>query len=121
VIRDVGPLEEFPEWQMRILSVEGREIGIVRLGRQVYALRNVCPHQTGPLCRGLVFGKVVAAGAGRVEVDREHPVVTCPWHGWEFDLMSGRCLTDRSKRVAVYPTEVRENRVFLRTGESPRS
>jgi len=120
VIRDVGPLEEFPEWQMRILSVGGREIGIVRLGRQVYALRNVCPHQAGPLCRGLVFGKVVAAGAGRVEVDREHPVVTCPWHGWEFDLMSGRCLTDRSKRVAVYPTEVRENRVFLRTGESSR-
>jgi nitrite reductase (NADH) small subunit len=112
---DVGALDEFPEWRMRVLRIEGREIGVVRLRGRIYALRNACPHQSGPLCAGMVLERVVAEGAGRVGVDRDHPVVTCPWHGWEFDLATGRCLTDRRLRAAAYPVEVRDGRVLLET------
>lgn len=112
---DVGALEEFPEWHMRVLRLEGREIGVVRLRGQVYALRNVCPHQAGPLCSGMVLARVVAEAAGGLRVDHDHPVVTCPWHGWEFDLASGRCLTDPRLRVATYPVEVRDGRVHVDT------
>jgi nitrite reductase/ring-hydroxylating ferredoxin subunit len=115
MIHDVGPVDVFPEWRMRIVRLEGREIGVVRVRGAGYALRNVCPHQTGPLCQGMVVERVVSDAAGRLHLDPDHPVVTCPWHGWEFDLATGRCLADPSMRVATYPVELRDGRVYVVT------
>ena len=114
--RDVGPVDAFPEWRMQVVRLDGREIGIVRLRGRLYAVRNICPHQTGPLCLGMVVERVVADHAGRVGVDRDHPVVTCPWHGWEFDLHTGQCLADPAMRVATYGVETHGGRVFVVTG-----
>ena len=40
-------------------------------------------------------------------------VLRCPWHGWEFDPASGRCLDDDSMRVAVYPAKAVDGRVLV--------
>ena len=43
----------------------------------------------------------------------ERRVLHCPWHGWEFDLESGRCPEDDRMRVAVYPVRVEDGRVLV--------
>jgi nitrite reductase (NADH) small subunit len=40
-------------------------------------------------------------------------VLHCPWHGWEFDLDSGRCPEDVRMRVAVYPVKIESGRVLI--------
>lgn len=55
----------------------GEEIAIFHVKDAFYAIQNQCPHQGGPLGEGEITGQCV----------------TCPWHGWEFDLTSGDCLT----------------------------
>jgi nitrite reductase (NADH) small subunit len=57
----------------------GRVVALFRVDGRYYALDGVCPHAGGPLGEGRLSGNVV----------------TCPWHGWQFDVTTGRhCLND---------------------------
>ena len=47
-----------------------------------------------------------------MRLGREGEVVTCPWHGWEYDLTSGRTLTHQA-RVATYSVSLKDDRVFV--------
>jgi nitrite reductase/ring-hydroxylating ferredoxin subunit len=88
--------------------VAGRELGVVRDPRdgRLWALRNRCPHHGAPLCLGTVKSREAGTpGTYRVA---ERRVLRCPWHGWEFDLETGRCLDEPSMRVATYQVSVRE-------------
>ena len=74
-----------------VARVGGREIGVVLDGDQPKAIRNRCPHMGAPLCLGTVREREAGTpGSYRFEGRR---VLHCPWHGWEFDLDSGVCLT----------------------------
>ena len=53
---------ELPPGERRIVEVEGRSIGVFNVGGTYYALRNACPHQGAPLCRGSVQGTARTAG-----------------------------------------------------------
>src|SRR5919108_5512523 len=113
----VGRIDDLDEGPCSILELEGRSIGIVRYGGQVYAIRNICPHQQGPLCEGRIFPTHTATVQpdGRVSeyLDHDRPVIACPRHGWEFDLRTGRCLADPARRVAVYPVAVENDEVVV--------
>ena len=92
----------------KIVEVEGRSIGIFNVHGTFYALRNSCPHQGGPLCRGSIKGMtsplpLPANISGRATGE----ILRCPWHGWEFDLTTGRaiCEPDRT-RVRTYEVTV---------------
>jgi len=65
---------EVPLAAAREVVCEGRVIAVFNVNGTFYALDGVCPHQGGPLGRGLVEGCTV----------------TCPWHGWQFDVRSGQ-------------------------------
>jgi nitrite reductase/ring-hydroxylating ferredoxin subunit len=86
----VGPLSEFPPGERRIVEAGARSIGVFRVGDRFYGIRNRCPHQGGPLCRGHVLGDAVADGPGRASVSSDPLRIACPWHGWEYDLDSGQ-------------------------------
>src|SRR5438105_1510909 len=86
----VGTVAEIPPGQRRIVELEGRSIGVFNVGGAFYALRNACPHQSGPLCRGQITGLLGASDQKHLELSREGEIVRCPWHGWEFDITSGR-------------------------------
>jgi nitrite reductase/ring-hydroxylating ferredoxin subunit len=110
---DVGPLEAFEEGRIRLVRVGRNRVGVLRwTNGKIYALRNTCPHQGGPVCEGGV-GPMVVAGERGVDVDREHPVVTCAWHHWEFDATTGRAVFDERVRVRTHPVEVRDGRVLV--------
>lgn len=96
-----------------IARVEGREIGVIldRETGELYALRNRCPHYGAPLCKGSVRPRLKGA-PGRYELDTQR-VLHCPWHGWQFDLVSGRSADDSKMRVAVYDARIESGRVLV--------
>jgi nitrite reductase/ring-hydroxylating ferredoxin subunit len=121
VIVDAGPLEEFREREVTLVRLEGREVGIVRWNGEVYALANVCAHQQGPLCRGTLAARLDAPAPGTMELDEGSPVLACPWHGWEFDVRTGRALWDQQYRVRTYTAHVEEGRVLVELRRSSSS
>jgi nitrite reductase/ring-hydroxylating ferredoxin subunit len=111
---DVGAAGDLPDGAVRVVRVGRRELGIARWGDSYYAIRNVCPHQLGPLAAGRVRLKLVLGERfGQLAVEEGSPVIACPWHGWEFELASGCALTDPAFRVAVYPVSVEDERLVV--------
>ncbi len=91
----VGTVADFPEGTHRVVSVDGREVGVFNIGGRLYGLLNRCAHQGGPLCRAArTTGTLVADAGGRWLPRWEHEgeIVACPWHGLEYHVPSGRCL-----------------------------
>jgi 3-phenylpropionate/trans-cinnamate dioxygenase ferredoxin subunit len=89
------------------VTLEGRSIGIFNIGGEFFALRNVCPHQGGPLCEGVLSGLVAPGTPGEYRYSGRKEVLRCPWHGWEFDVRTGRSYIDPERtRVRTYPVEL---------------
>ena len=86
----VGKVSDFENGGRKIIDVNGKSVGIFRIGDQFYAIRNRCPHQWGPLCLGDFAARAVSGGPGDVHLDPGPPLLACPWHGWEYDLATGQ-------------------------------
>jgi nitrite reductase/ring-hydroxylating ferredoxin subunit len=113
---DVGAASDFAERRVRIVNAGDREIGVLRWRDRFFAVHNRCPHQSGPVCLGIVSGRLTSHAPGSMEVDEETPVLACPWHGWEFELERGRALWDPSYAVRVVPVSVESGRVLVEVG-----
>lgn len=102
-----------------VLAVAGEvEIGVFRVDDQLVAYENRCMHQGGPVCTGEIMGRYeqVLNPDGTVAGERfndAEPHLVCPWHGWEYDLASGRCTADRRFRLRRYPLTVRDGDVYV--------
>lgn len=87
----VGPcVDEIPEGGRFIGTFGNREIGILHVDGEFYAFLHRCPHLGGPLCEGVVLGLVTSTGPGELDFDADRKMLTCPWHGWEFELKTGQ-------------------------------
>ena len=103
----VAEATEIPPGGRKIVEVAGRSIGVFNLDGEFFALRNRCPHQGGPLCAGKIFGLISAAVPGAIEYSRPGEILTCAWHGWEFDIRTGRSWCDPDRlRVRRYEVSV---------------
>ncbi|MHB8611433.1 MAG: Rieske (2Fe-2S) protein [Candidatus Dormibacteraceae bacterium] len=114
---DVGPVSDFGDRRFRIVNAGGREIGVLRWRDRFFAVHNRCPHQKGPLCLGVVSGRLHSRAPGSMELDDENPVIACPWHGWEFDLESGRALWEEGYAAKVVQVRIEDGRVLLEVGK----
>ena len=98
--------QDLPPGARVIVQAGEREIGVFNVGGEIFAVRNRCPHQAGPVCEGGLFERVCAAVApgGRIRewIEDDGYVLACPWHGWEFDIRSGGCLWNRELRLRTY-------------------
>jgi nitrite reductase/ring-hydroxylating ferredoxin subunit len=94
-------LSELPPGKTALVTVAGLDVALFRQGDEIFAIGNACPHQGGNLCDG------------RVEGD----IVTCPLHGWEFDLRSGACMTVPGESVPRLAVTVAAGAVFLEEAE----
>ena len=108
----VGPLSELPVGERRLIKANGKSIGVFNTGKQVVAVLNICPHAYAPVCRGKVGGTTLPSKAGEFVWGRENEILRCPWHGWEFDLHSGQCLTDRRK-LKRFPVQIRDDEIYV--------
>lgn len=103
----VGTVAEIPDGGRKIVEVAGRSIGIFNLGGDFFALRNRCPHQGGPLCEGRRWSAIEASVPGEVRTSRAGEILTCAWHGWEFDIRTGHSWCDPARlRVRSYDVHV---------------
>ena len=103
----VAKVQEIPVGERLIVMLEGRSIGIFNINGTFYALRNLCPHQQAPLCEGRILGTTLPSSPGQYVLGREGEILRCPWHGWEFDITTGRAIFDPKKcRVRTYPVIV---------------
>jgi 3-phenylpropionate/trans-cinnamate dioxygenase ferredoxin subunit len=107
----VGPADEIPPGSRKIVEIEGRSIGIFNVQGEYLAVRNTCPHQSGPLCLGQQFGLVESSAAGAYDYSRPGEMIRCPWHGWEYDLRTGQSWFD------PVSTRVRSYEVVVASGE----
>lgn len=112
---DVGTVSEFPVGSFRIVQAGRREVGVIRLDdREWRAVLNECPHRGAPVCRGTVGGTWPPSDPGTLDYVREGRVLSCPWHGYEFDLDDGRQLfQERPARLRLFRVEVDGERVLV--------
>jgi 3-phenylpropionate/trans-cinnamate dioxygenase ferredoxin subunit len=100
---NVGWAADLPDGERRLIEIGGRSIGVFNVGGRFFALRNRCPHQGGPLCRGRLFERLESNRPGEYTYDDSRHLLECPWHGWEFDLETGRSWFDPARtRVRRY-------------------
>lgn len=78
--------------------VHDRMVAIANVDGSLHAIDGLCPHQGGPLGTGVLCGTVL----------------TCPWHGWQFDVTTGRHRISASVRQSVYDVCTREGTIFVR-------
>ena len=119
----VGAVADFPPGTHKVVEAAGRQIGVFNVGGRLYGLPNLCPHQTGPLCEGrIATGTLVADRDSdwkpRWVMDDE--VITCPWHGLEYHVPTGRCLAYPEITLRRYPVTVRGEEVVVTVGGSRR-
>jgi nitrite reductase/ring-hydroxylating ferredoxin subunit len=86
----VATVDEIPRGGRKIVTVAGRSIGIFNVDGDFFALRNRCPHQGGALCEGTLWGVLKADVPGVFNYDACREILTCPWHGWEFQVRTGQ-------------------------------
>lgn len=107
----VGTADEIPLGGKKIVEIEHLSIGVYHLAQGFFAVRNFCPHQGAPLCEGTVHA--THRPAREYTPALEGRVLRCPWHGWEFDIISGKGLYDLKSRVATYAVRVNEKGELL--------
>jgi nitrite reductase (NADH) small subunit len=109
----VARVEDIPPGGRKILKVKGREVGVFNLGGTYYALKNVCVHQGARVCLGKVTGTTLPSKVYEFKYGREGQILRCPWHGWEYDITSGRSLFDEKVGVVSYPVSVEDGQIFI--------
>ncbi|WP_028986321.1 Fe-S cluster biogenesis protein NfuA [Thermicanus aegyptius] len=96
-----GPaIRELEEGRPLRFAREEGDILVVRIEGKVMAFRNQCPHMGMPLDGGFVDGSVM----------------TCPWHGFRFDLSTGECMTAPHVQLEPFPVRVEDRRIWIRLG-----
>jgi len=77
-----------------------RILAIFNVEGEFHALDGICPHAGGPLGEGSLNGSIV----------------TCPWHGWQFDVTTGQHCLNRNLRHSHFPVTVEEGELYVELG-----
>lgn len=101
----VKPAKDFPPNTREVIQVGRQSIGVLNIDGEYFALRNHCPHQGAPLCLGKISGTTLPGEPYTYEYGRENEIITCPWHGWEFEIATGASVFN-PHRVRVRSYEV---------------
>ena len=93
----IASITDVPAGTATELTAAGRVIALYNVDGQFFALDGVCPHAGGPLGNGSLEGNIV----------------TCPWHGWQFDVSSGQHCLNANLQHTTYNVSVVGNDVFI--------
>ncbi len=86
----IATTTDIPVGQAKAYIVGQYEVAVFNIDGMFHAIENTCPHQGGPLAEGSVEGNIV----------------TCPWHGWRFDVTSGSMTLGAFCSVDVFDVQV---------------
>jgi hypothetical protein len=94
----IARIEECPPGTSIERVVGDRMVALANVEGGFHALDGLCPHQGGPLGTGRLCGTIL----------------TCPWHGWQFDVVTGQHQISATVRQPVHDVRVRDGRVEVR-------
>ena len=80
-----------------------RMVAVANVDGTLHAIDGLCPHQGGPLGRGRLCGTTL----------------TCPWHGWQFDVTTGRHRLSATVRQAVHEVRAEGGQILVRLHDAP--
>jgi len=93
----VASVNEVKEGEGRVVSANGVPIALFKVDGEFYAIHNTCLHKGGPLGEGFLDGNVV----------------TCPWHGWQYDVTTGKNVMMPNIAVKKFNVKIEGNDVFV--------
>ena len=94
----VAKTNDLQPGEARVVEREGLLLALFNVGGTLYVTENTCLHRGGPLGDGFLEG----------------PIVTCPWHGREYDVRTGESVESPGLRVKTYPVIVEDGEVKIR-------
>ena len=93
----VASKADIPAGTGKVVEVGGKSVAVFNCDGTFYAIDNTCKHRGGPLAEGSLAGTTVS----------------CPWHGWEYDVTSGSCQMDPSIKVQTFDVKVEGDDVLV--------
>jgi nitrite reductase/ring-hydroxylating ferredoxin subunit len=96
----VARTDEIPAGTVREFQADGKSIALANVNGTFHAIDNSCLHRGGPLGQGVLSGSTL----------------TCPWHGWEYDVTTGKIVANPSVGVTCYKVEVKGTDIFVDCG-----
>jgi nitrite reductase (NADH) small subunit len=99
-LEPAAKVSEIPIGSIKEVQVGGKPVALANVGGTFYAIDNTCLHRGGPLGQGQLEG----------------PVVTCPWHGWQFDVTTGKAVMNSNAGVGCLRTEVQGDDIYVDLG-----
>ena len=97
----IGKMTAFDGRNFAVFSVLGRKVAVIRLKDGSYhAVESSCKHQGADLF-------------GNQKGDLKSQIITCPRHGWQYDLISGECVSNNSVPLKIFKVEIREDEIWI--------
>lgn len=93
----VARVQDIPPGSGRVVNLAGASLALFNVNGEFFAIDNACLHKGGPLGEGKLDGCVV----------------TCPWHGWQFDVTTGKSQFNPNFGVKVYRVKVEDEDIKI--------
>ncbi|MBI2653465.1 non-heme iron oxygenase ferredoxin subunit [Candidatus Woesearchaeota archaeon] len=93
----VANISDLKPGDNKIVNVNGTDVALFNVDGEFFAINNTCLHRGGPLGEGFL----------------DNDVVTCPWHGWRFNVKTGVSPVVPTAKVATYQVKVEGSDVFV--------
>jgi nitrite reductase (NADH) small subunit len=81
----------------KIVEVKGTQIALFNIDGTIYATSNVCAHLEGPVGEGPLDGSII----------------TCPWHGWRFNVKTGISPDNPNAKIKIYEVKEKDDQVLV--------
>ena len=94
---EIAKVDQIPVGEGKEFTINGRIVALFNVAGEFQAIDGICAHAGGPLGEGVLSGCIV----------------TCPWHGWQYDVHSGAmCLNDQIRQES-FPVKIEDNAVLV--------
>ncbi len=110
------PLADAPAaGDVHLLDLGGHRVGLFRVGADFHALADRCPHRGAPLVSAGRPVRGIALLGGAPTRGDAPALVRCPWHKWDFEIATGRCVVHPRMRVRRYEVIVEGDELVVTT------
>ncbi len=96
----IGKVSDLKKGESKVINVNGKVLALFNVDGKIFVIENACLHKGGPLGEGQLDGSIV----------------TCPLHGWKYDVTSGRCTFPATNlEVKSYEVHIKGEGIFIDT------
>ncbi len=99
-MKPVAKLSDVPNWGKKVVDVDGTQVLLVNVKNEIFACENECPHQGSPLQAGIV----------------KDGNLSCPRHGYRFNLKNGSCLDNPAFTLKLFPVQLQGDEILVDIG-----